>query len=168
MDERKRGIKRMPIVGEISKAIKIGRKGRHKYIWHSCIDCGKERWVMLYNGEPESLRCISCSVKGENSPNYGKHIYGEESPHWNGGRKKHEGYILIWTDKNTPFISMRNFQGYIYEHRLIMAKNLSRPLNNDEFVHHINEIKNDNRIENLMLLTNSEHVKLHYELNKVR
>lgn len=46
-------------------------------------------------------------------------------------------------------------------HRLIMEKYLNRKLNFDEIVHHINEDRLDNKIENLRLTTRSEHSKLH-------
>ncbi|MCX6222455.1 MAG: HNH endonuclease [Bacteroidia bacterium] len=42
-----------------------------------------------------------------------------------------------------------------------MENNIGRKLNQNEVVHHKNENRADNRIENLELMTRSEHCKLH-------
>lgn len=41
--------------------------------------------------------------------------------------------------------------GWVLEHRYIMSQRIGRPLTNKEVVHHINEDRKDNRIENLQL-----------------
>lgn len=55
---------------------------------------------------------------------------------------------------------------YVAEHRLIIEKNIGRFLKKTEIVHHINEDTLDNRIENLQILTASEHSRLHCNFKK--
>ncbi len=48
-----------------------------------------------------------------------------------------------------------------------MEKYIGRKLNSKEQIHHINGIRDDNRIENLQLCKNwSEHVTIHNHLRK--
>jgi hypothetical protein len=42
-----------------------------------------------------------------------------------------------------------------------MENHLCRKLSENEVVHHINENKQDNRLENLELMTRKEHMKFH-------
>lgn len=46
-----------------------------------------------------------------------------------------------------------------FEHRFIMENYIGRKLTSKEIIHHINGIKTDNRIDNLMVISQSEHVK---------
>lgn len=87
------------------------------------------------------------SSRGENNPKY-----------HDGTRISRWGYKMIYS----PNHQHRDSHNCVLEHRLVMEKHLGRYLEPQERVHHKNENKLDNRIENLELLkTESDHVLLH-------
>jgi len=89
--------------------------------------------------------------------------YGSSSSHWKGGKTKNNGYIYL---KNPEHLFCNN-QRYVLEHRLIMEKFLGRLLKLEEVVHHKNNVRDDNRIENLMLFEDDiEHRKYHRKLKQ--
>lgn len=72
-------------------------------------------------------------------------------------KKRPDGYIAVYL----PDHPCANKEGYVMEHRLVMEEHIGRYLRKDESVHHINGKRDDNRIENLMLLSFKEHQALH-------
>lgn len=78
---------------------------------------------------------------------------GSESKKWKGGKtRNHSGYVMVWV------APMHQYQ---YEHRMVMEKFIGRSLTSDEFVHHKDGNKTNNSIENLEIISNSEHTSLH-------
>ena len=78
---------------------------------------------------------------------------GPESPSWKGGRSYDQnGYVILRVDHPNA-----DSNGQVPEHRLVMSNHLKRPLQPWEHVHHINGVKDDNRIENLMVMTKKVH-----------
>lgn len=140
-----------------------------------CKVCGKEFYIYPYRKKSEfcSYKCYWSDKKGRQSAFKGKHHskearvkigkntpkrFGPNNHAWKGGKTiSSTGYVLVRSPKHPA----RNRTGYVQEHRLVMEKHLGRFLMKGEVVHHINENIRDNRIENLRLMTNSAHTRLH-------
>lgn len=74
-----------------------------------------------------------------------------------GGDRKDRSYLF----DGRPCISTTN--GRYFVHRKIMEDHLGRKLSSNEIVHHINGDPFDNRIENLVVTTRSEHQKFYHK-----
>jgi len=129
-----------------------------------CPNCGLGRWIadnivkrVCFTG-----KCKACHDK--NIKDYLPR--GSDASNWQGGKTKRRGYVWVRIEETNPFFIMHGVKkhkgrnwGYIMEHRLVMAQHLGRCLESWELVHHINGIKDDNRLENLKLVTSvKEHV----------
>jgi hypothetical protein len=62
---------------------------------------------------------------------------------------------------NNGYITIRVSKKQVYEHRHVMELSLGRKLLRTEHVHHVNGDKTDNRIENLITFSGSEHHRHH-------
>jgi hypothetical protein len=63
------------------------------------------------------------------------------------------GYVKVFVGKGAAGATMT---GHILEHRLVMQAHLGRALRDAENVHHVNGVRNDNRLENLELWSTSQ------------
>lgn len=74
------------------------------------------------------------------------------------GSYKQNGYVKVLVSEH-PFSDKR---GYVLEHRLILEENLGKFLEKHIVIHHINGIRDDNRLENLEIIQDqSRHAKSH-------
>ena len=112
-------------------------------------------------------------MKGENNHQYG--LVGDKNTSFKGNEIISEfGYILEYCPDH-PFPYDKSVKGTrVFQHRLIIERNYQN-FNPEYFieingkfylkpeysVHHINEIKTDNRLENLQIITRSEHTSIH-------
>lgn len=142
----------MPEIGDVKRGKGIGYKTSANYIWAACIGCGIERWSQLVRGHPQNQRCHKCS---------GKRLSMSKHPAWKGGKiTDYFGYAQIKLSPDDFFYPMANSNSYVREHRLIMARHLGRNLHRWEIVHHKNHIRDDNRIENLQLVSDLGHKQI--------
>jgi hypothetical protein len=116
-----------------------------------CIVCKKE-FTSSY-----AQKCCSPNCKGKYYTLNGLKS-GKNNGMYKGGRiASGAGYIKILMPEH-PNANKR----YVLEHHLVIEKQIGRYLIKGEVVHHKNEIKNDNRIENLQLMTRQEHDRHHF------
>src|SRR3990167_1763100 len=82
-------------------------------------------------------------------------LSGDKHHNWKGGFREITpyGYIRIWNPNHPNAVK----GGRILEHRLVMSNYLDRSLKKGEYVHHRNGNRQDNRIENLELVTGKNH-----------
>jgi hypothetical protein len=132
-----------PFERSVDVAVRIGRT-------KSAVDHMASR-LQIKKNEAAMYVIKSEAMKGESSGNFKGYR-----------RKTTKGYITLYRP-NEPGTD-RN--GLIMEHRYLMAQHIGRAIRNDEAVHHINGIKNDNRIDNLQLMTVGEHSALHNKKRK--
>lgn len=113
----------------------------------ACPECGGE-----FTTTPATADTKFCSRACSTLAKTTRRVPGQ----WHNGKPKvydSNGYVQIWQPDHPNHY--RN--GWVAEHRLMMELHLGRFLTSDEEVDHVNEVKDDNRIENFRLLTPREH-----------
>lgn len=100
------------------------------------------------------------AAKQRKAPHVG--LKGAKNPAWKGGVTygRPRGNYIGPKHVRCPeeWLMMARKDGYVMEHRLVMAQWIGRPLARTEVVHHINHDPRDNRRENLELYpSNGDH-----------
>lgn len=128
-----------------------------------CLKCKKEFTIETRRSETNKWKMKYCSHKCSYAHMRPPHYSGEKSSNWKGGKSTtSQGYIKEYSPSNPNC----DCCGYVLQHRLIAEKYLGRFLKSVELVHHINEIKTDNRPENLYLFSDrGEHTRYHHNNN---
>lgn len=76
-------------------------------------------------------------------------------------RKLLNGYWIVYVPNHPGCMHNDSHDGWEYEHRYLIERKIGRILKTDESVHHINGNKLDNNIDNLELMSRSEHAVRH-------
>lgn len=123
--------------------------------------CGCGTVIFARNRNGELFYALNHHWRGKKRINENRDQHGSKNNNFKGGIIiDGKGYVLI-ACLGHPKATERG--QYVREHILVMEAKLGRYLRGNERVHHINENKQDNRIENLKLMRHSEHSKHHRE-----
>jgi len=169
---------------KVAKFCSAGCAGRHRNdhlkkpkVEFICPECGTYFWEHKSRAGWRRFCSNECRNKNEEyrKESCARHK-GDLCYNWKGGiSRQSDGYLYEKSYKH-PFSN----RDYVLQHRLVMEKWLrefqpessalveiegEKYLRPELVVHHKNHIRDDNRIENLQLMTNGDHQRLH---NKIR
>lgn len=144
--------------------------------------CSRECWKMLLKRPRNGSREVACELCGKTFREYDSNVFqkrkngriynrrycsrecrakafrGANNPMFVGQTKNRAGYIVIRGELvPEDYKPMIRRGDAVLEHRLVMAQHLGRCLTDSEIVHHLNGVKDDNRIENLELHSQLSH-----------
>jgi len=148
----------MPQLGDLVKASTIGYAGGNaRYV--KCPICGLERWIChrRQRKNPPPIEPIKLCPKCRMNRWLEKRDYHRDGhPLWKGGRNKTRfGYIRIFAPDH-PRANLPH-SPYVFEHILVWEKAHNQSLPKGWVIHHINGIKDDNRLKNLLAMSRNGH-----------
>ena len=122
-----------------------------------CKQCGESREIMMKPGhetpisyEKRRPTCKKCKAINRLKLSNGR------PPNWKGGKtRSSQGYPMVWVDG----------EGYAKEHVVVWEKHHGE-IPKGSVIHHIDEDKQNNNIENLACVSKKDHDKLNRSLLK--
>ena len=146
-------------IREVAKRLGVSTGYIHKQIHELGIQARKCGFPPGLHMPKESVeRSVEKRRGVKRSEETKKRISEARKIHCSGHRKKRaDGYVAVYFPDHINASKC----GYIMEHALVMESEIGRPLRSDEVVHHINHKRDDNRIENLQLMTKHDHMSMH-------
>ena len=123
---------------------KEGVSRSYQYSVFECGVCGKRIEKIRKDGIKAQACSHKCARTGKERGAYKERVEISE-------------YLYLYLPKHPNATK----SGYVAEHRAVVEKILGRYLKKKEVIHHINGNKHDNRLENLEVMTASEHNTLH-------
>lgn len=151
----------------------------------ACAVCGKEKWMP--NSRLRRVNKPTCSSKcngvlrgadwsthahkgraawtEQSEASYRVKMSGANNPAWKGGVtyfRKHGNYKPIkYVRCPIEFMAMARKDGYVMEHRLMVAQAIGRPLLRVEVVHHKDHDPTHNELSNFQLFASNRDHKLY-------
>lgn len=168
-----------------AKFCSAGCAGRHRNdhlkkpkVEFICPECGVFFWEHKSRARWRRFCSNECRNKNEQyRQEVGERCAGDKQYKWKGGIAQHSDGYLYEKCYGHPKAN----KDYVLQHRLVMERWLrefqpesaalveiagEKYLRPDIIVHHKNQIRTDNRIENLQLTTNGDHQRLHTQLRR--
>lgn len=109
-------------------------------------------------GRPSARKGCTLSEETKRKMSEGHKGKTKKQSKYGGHTKKGtDGYVKVYKPEHPNATK----DGYVMEHILVMEEKIGRYITREEAVHHINHIRDDNRIENLKLMTFKDHASLH-------
>lgn len=130
-----------------------------------CANCGQPvkvspSLIRERNFCGNECRLAWLSIRAKTEINVPGHTKGHKAPHLTALNIERNPKLALEADAVN--------RGRYTDHRRIMEQHLGRKLEPWEDVHHKNGIHSDNRIENLVVISHREHMKLHWQIAKER
>ncbi len=152
---------KIDICSECKQTIDIYSKGK-------CYRCYRRKLLLDRQESAPKIKCqcspdcktmiSSINYDGKSMKMSPKHGFkGNLNPSWKGGFFMRMGYKWIYDPKH----HFADKDGYVAEHRYLYEQYHNCCLLPWVIIHHKNEIKTDNRLENLEVWNRSEHQNIH-------